>query len=153
MHIDPTADFLINVKQGHCERYASALALSLRSLGIPTRVIRGYRGADEVEAGKYVVRLDQAHSWVQVLVERDGQWYWLTLDPTPGLGPEANPLATSLDWLTGLEADEFWRRFVLNYNADAQRSAAHYIWQRLWQSRAACNLLWQAPAGFARAAG
>ena len=44
--IDPTADFLINVKQGHCERFAAALALSLRGLGIPTRVVKGYRGAE-----------------------------------------------------------------------------------------------------------
>src|SRR6266702_6139967 len=111
--------------------------------------IAGWEEAD----GKYVVRLDQAHSWVQALVEHEGQWYWLTLDPTPGQGQAANPLATWLDWLTGLDADEFWRRFVLNYNADAQSSAAHYIWQGLWQSRTACNLLWQAPAGFACAAG
>lgn len=150
--LDPTADFLINVKQGHCERYASALALSLRSLGIPTRVIRGYRGADEDEEGKVVVRLDQAHSWVQALVQYEDQWYWLTLDPTPGQGAAANPLATWLDWLSGLDADEFWRRFVLNYNAEAQSSAAYYIWQGLWQSPTARNLLWQAPTGFACAA-
>src|SRR5207253_2890265 len=29
--LDPTADFLLNVKEGHCERFAGALALSLRS--------------------------------------------------------------------------------------------------------------------------
>ena len=37
-------DFLVNVKQGHCERFASALALMLRSQGIPSRVVVGFRG-------------------------------------------------------------------------------------------------------------
>ena len=37
--IDPILDFLFHVKQGHCERYATALALMLRSVGIPARVV------------------------------------------------------------------------------------------------------------------
>jgi hypothetical protein len=147
--IDPTADFLLNVKVGHCERYAAALALSLRSLGVPARVVRGFHGATEEDEGKYVVRLDQAHSWVQVLVHENGQWSWLTLDPTPGQDAAANPLATWLDWLTGLEADEVWRRFVLNYNAEVQTNALYYLWQGVWQSPTARHLLWQVPTGLA----
>src|SRR5207237_10849123 len=142
-------DFLINVKQGHCEKFAGALALSLRGIGIPTRVIHGYRGVEEEGEGEYVVRLDQAHSWVQVLVQEDGQWYWLTLDPTPGFGDEVNPLATWLVWFMSLDAEQLWRRFVLNYNGEVQSSAMHYLWQGIWQSGLARNLLWQMPAGFA----
>jgi protein-glutamine gamma-glutamyltransferase len=147
--IDPTADFLINVKVGHCERYAAALALALRSLEIPTRIVRGYRGATEDGEGQYVVRLDQAHSWVQALIHEDGQWYWLTLDPTPGQEAAANPLVNWLDWLIGLEAEEVWRRFLLNYNAEVQHNALYYLWQGVWQSPTARHLLWQTPAGLA----
>ena len=42
--IDPGIDFLVNVREGHCERFASGLALSLRSLGIPARMVKGVRG-------------------------------------------------------------------------------------------------------------
>jgi hypothetical protein len=121
--LDPIADFLLNVKTGHCERFASALALALRSLGVPSRVIKGYRGADEEHAGEYVVRQDQAHSWVQVLV-RDGEgWAWLTLDPTPGDGDVTNPLTGWFGWLRDLDPEQLWRRYVLNYNGEVQSAA------------------------------
>ena len=47
-NLDPVEDFVINVKEGHCERYASALVLMLRTQGIPARLIKGYRGADSI---------------------------------------------------------------------------------------------------------
>jgi hypothetical protein len=149
--IDPAVDFLFNVKEGHCERFAAGLALSLRSLGIPARIIKGYRGAEEdEEPGKYVVRLDQAHSWVQVLVQADGGWYWLVLDPTPGNGASDNRLADWLSWLGGLDGVQLWNRFVMNYNADVQASTAHYLLQGLRQIPTG-PLLWQAPLGLAAA--
>jgi hypothetical protein len=145
--LDPTADFLLNVKAGHCERFAAGLALSLRGLGIPARIVKGYRGAEEEEQGKYVVRLDQAHSWVQVLVRGDDGWDWLTLDPTPGQGETRNPLTNWLAWMSELEPELLWRRFVLNYNGDVQLNTLHYIGQGIWQSPTGRNLLWQAPLG------
>ncbi len=68
MNLDPLADFLLNVKEGHCERFAGGLNLMLRSLGIPARVIKGYRGVEPLEEGRYLVRQRQAHSWVQALM-------------------------------------------------------------------------------------
>src|SRR5262249_52864770 len=59
--LDPVMDFLLNVKQGHCERYAAALTLMLRSQDIPARVVKGFRGADHLGDGAYVVRQSQAH--------------------------------------------------------------------------------------------
>jgi transglutaminase-like putative cysteine protease len=111
--IDPVLDFLINVKQGHCERYAAALALMLRSLGVPARVVKGFRGCDHLGKGQYVVRHSHAHAWVEILVPHEPergvrgeaaaraagletgvkgqrrtpgrflQYDWLTLDATP----------------------------------------------------------------------
>jgi len=49
-------DFLLNVKQGHCERFAGALALMLRSQGVQARVVAGFRGAEHKGDGQYVIR-------------------------------------------------------------------------------------------------
>jgi protein-glutamine gamma-glutamyltransferase len=89
--LDPVVDFLVNRKQGHCQYFASALTLLLRSIEIPARTVNGFKGGDWNDlAGVLTVRQKHAHSWVEVLV---GQQYrrtqgllpvWLTLDPTPG---------------------------------------------------------------------
>jgi protein-glutamine gamma-glutamyltransferase len=87
--IDPVLDFLINRKEGHCEYFASALALLLRSVDIPARVVNGFKGGDWNELTRVMtVRQKHAHSWVEAYVDRtpgpDVFPIWLTLDPTPG---------------------------------------------------------------------
>src|SRR5262249_9554344 len=68
--IDPTLDFLMNTKSGHCNRFASGLALMLRSLGIPCQLVSGYRGVELRSDGTYEVRQCQAHTWVEAIIER-----------------------------------------------------------------------------------
>jgi transglutaminase-like putative cysteine protease len=133
--IDPVLDFLINVKQGHCERYAAALALMLRSVGIPARVIKGFRGCDSLGDGHYVVRHSHAHAWVETLVphvpsvgeaqaplRRTPLYDWLTLDPTP---PEPMASARRLS-MTRLWEEvqrfclQWWRALIVEYNGDQQ---------------------------------
>jgi len=76
---DPIASF-IRSKRGHCELYASTLALAARSLGIPARVVNGYSGGEWNEMGGfYLVRQQHAHSWVEAWI--DG--HWRQFDPTP----------------------------------------------------------------------
>jgi hypothetical protein len=79
-------DFLVNRKRGHCEYFASALALLLRSIDIPARVINGFKGGDWNELTQSMnVRQKHAHSWVEAYVDQVGQTpVWITLDPTPG---------------------------------------------------------------------
>ncbi|MBL8891076.1 MAG: DUF3488 domain-containing protein [Planctomycetaceae bacterium] len=97
--LDPVEDFVANYRQGHCELYASALCLMLRSLEIPARVVVGYRTAyyNDV-AGHYLVQEKHAHSWVEAYLPPlsltdlkslkdkglagDGG-AWLRLDATP----------------------------------------------------------------------
>jgi hypothetical protein len=125
--LDPVMDFLINTKQGHCERFASALALMLRSQGIPSRIVVGFRGAAETVNGAYVIRRNQAHAWVQMWTP--GQW--ITLDPTPGAGCSA-PIPYSLWewWQDGQRTgQELWGGLVVNYNAEEQAD----LWTR-WGS-------------------
>ncbi|MFO1093405.1 MAG: transglutaminaseTgpA domain-containing protein [Planctomycetaceae bacterium] len=84
-NVDPVVDFLSNRKRGHCEYYASALALLLRVAGIPSRVVSGFKGGDfNVTTGVFEVRQLHAHLWVEAF---DGR-YWVPLDPTPGARDE-----------------------------------------------------------------
>ena len=131
--LDPVMDFLVNVRQGHCERYATALALMLRSVGIPSRIVKGYHGAEHEGEGVYVVRHNEAHAWVEILVPRSGatpdDFDWLTLDPTPAdaaLAP-ARFSAAHLWQELRQNAGELWRTLIVDYNADEQAD----LWTRL----------------------
>ena len=78
--VDPLVDFLVNRKQGHCEYFASALVIMLRSQNIPARMVSGFKGGQyNSGTGRYEVRQLHAHAWVEALI--DGQWQ--PLDPTP----------------------------------------------------------------------
>jgi hypothetical protein len=151
-NVDPVVDFLLNVKKGHCERYASGLVLMLRSLGIPSRVIKGFRGCNYSDNGSYVIRNNQAHSWVEVLVPQlssDGTFRqdkvsgrpifdWLTLDPTPDTELLENQKFSFLrmiaEWVDRAKA--FWRDMIVDYNADQQAE----FWYRLFPEMSNTNL-------------
>jgi transglutaminase-like putative cysteine protease len=79
-NVDPLEDFLFNRKKGHCEYFASALAVMLRGVGIPSRVISGFKGGQfNPHTGRFEVRQLHAHAWVEAWVEGG----WVALDPTP----------------------------------------------------------------------
>jgi transglutaminase-like putative cysteine protease len=75
---DPLADFLFDRRAGHCEDFATALAVLLRARQIPARVVVGFHGGERA-AGEYLVRAGDAHAWVEA--EVDG--HLLRLDATP----------------------------------------------------------------------
>jgi hypothetical protein len=116
---DPLAEFLFVRKRGHCEYFASSMAIMLRTLAIPSRVVNGFRTTEFNDVtGNYVIRASSAHSWVEVFFPGYG---WITFDPTPGaqLGS-----ATGWDRLS-LYVDamaSFWREWVVNYDASHQKS-------------------------------
>ena len=58
--LDPVEDFLVNRKSGHCEYFASALALLLRSVGIRSRVVNGFKGGDWNELTEALERAAEA---------------------------------------------------------------------------------------------
>ncbi|MEK7793252.1 MAG: transglutaminase domain-containing protein, partial [Candidatus Hydrogenedentota bacterium] len=77
----PVDDFILNVKRGHCELYASALALMVRNLEIPARLANGYRGGTFDPSDRaYTVTQDMAHVWVEVYFPNHG---WVIFDPSP----------------------------------------------------------------------
>ena len=123
--IDPLADFLMNVKEGHCERYASGLVLMLRAVGIPARLVKGFHGLDKDENGDVHVRYTHAHSWVEALVpnpDGKGGEVWLTLDPTPSQTVKATGIQAWLEWCNDrfAEARRSFRRNVVEFDVDAQ---------------------------------
>ena len=78
---DPIDTFLFETRHGHCEYFASAMALLLRTQGVPTRVVNGFLGGEYNPSGGYwVVRQSHAHAWVEALDERKR---WHRLDGTP----------------------------------------------------------------------
>jgi transglutaminase-like putative cysteine protease len=140
--IDPVLDFLINIKQGHCERFAAALALMLRSVGIPARVVKGFRGCDSQGDGQYLVRHSHAHAWVEILVPR-GTWNtydWLTLDATPP-APATSVHRHSFSFLwddVGRFCLQWWRALIVEYDGDEQAG----LWEMLISVRP-LSLLWK----------
>jgi hypothetical protein len=79
--LDPVLEFLTVSHEGHCEYFASALALLARSIGIPTRMVLGYRVGERSPVGShYVVRRRNAHAWVEAYLPSGA---WAIVDPTP----------------------------------------------------------------------
>ncbi len=82
-------DVFLNTKIGYCEHFASAMALMLRTVGVPARMVVGYLGGDYNPNGDYyLVRQRSAHAWVEAYVGGG----WLRLDPTP---PDQGPASAA----------------------------------------------------------
>ena len=78
---DPLDHFLFESKRGHCEFYSTAMAIMLRTLGVPSRNVTGFAGATYNRFGSfYAVRQGDAHSWVEAYIDGHG---WTRFDPTP----------------------------------------------------------------------
>jgi transglutaminase-like putative cysteine protease len=79
--VDPLYYFLFKSKKGYCEFFASAMGDMLRSLGIPTRLVNGFGpGQFDATVNSYVVRGQDAHTWVEAYFPRYG---WIPFEPTP----------------------------------------------------------------------
>jgi protein-glutamine gamma-glutamyltransferase len=84
----PLAAFLFEDESGYCQQFAGTMALMLRMVGIPSRVVSGFApGSLDEERGVYEVRDTDAHSWVEVYFRGIG---WVTFDPTPTAAPAAS---------------------------------------------------------------
>ena len=122
---DPLADFLFNVKTGHCEYFSTAMTVLLRTHGIPARVVNGFLPGEYNEtAGAYTVRQSDAHSWVEVYFPETRSW--VTFDPTPSAGriePVRTGLAAQLQKY-GEALELLWFQYVVGYDKQEQRSLA-----------------------------
>jgi protein-glutamine gamma-glutamyltransferase len=119
---DPVLHFLTITRKGHCEYFASAMVLLLRSVGIPSRVVGGYAGGEWNELGRYfLVRQSDAHTWVEAWIEDRG---WVAFDPTPAaLVQEGASLRSRLVRMLDLMAYR-WYYWVLDYDLGKQVALA-----------------------------
>ncbi len=113
--------FINRTKRGHCELFATAMALMLRTQGVPTRVVRGYRGGEWREAdATYTIRANMAHLWVEVWFPGQG---WVIFDPSPRSNDASR---TTLEMVSlflsraALKTKMFWFQEVLGFDRGAQ---------------------------------
>ena len=123
---DPLADFLFVRKEGYCEYFASAMAVMLRAIGIPSRVATGFQsGYFNDVSGLNVVRASDAHAWVEAWLPTrpdspDGfeEGAWTTFDPTPPAS--GAPIALSRFDMVLDAMDNTWRDWVISYDLSHQ---------------------------------
>ena len=121
---DPLAHFLFETRAGHCEYFASAMAIMLRTLGIPSREVNGFLPGEYNDlGGDYIVRASDAHSWVEVYFPGNG---WQVFDPTPSSIEGGNSLWTRLgmyiDWM-----QITWNEWVIGYDFSHQVTLAQNL--------------------------
>ncbi len=114
---DPLANFLFVRRSGHCEYFASAMTIMLRSIGIPARYATGFLPGEYNDVGgDYIIRESDAHAWVEVYFPSYG---WITFDPTPpGEGEHSGffgRLSMYWDWFQFT-----WGEWVINYDFSHQ---------------------------------
>jgi protein-glutamine gamma-glutamyltransferase len=131
---DPLAHFLFVTRAGHCEYFASAMAIMLRTLDIASREVNGFLPGEYNDvAGDYIVRASDAHSWVEAYFPGSG---WLTFDPTPAAVQSAgffSRVGMYLDW-----AELTWSEWVINYDFAHQIRMAQNVQRgsRTWTESA-----------------
>ena len=114
-------DFVTNRRRGHCQTFATAMALLLREVGVPTRFVTGFLGGEIGAFGRYVlVRGQNVHAWVEAWCGPSKGW--VTFDPTPVGGQprlERVPVSQRLRQVTdGLEF--VYDRFILSFGQGDQ---------------------------------
>ena len=76
-------DCFLEIRQGYCEYFATAMVMLLREMGIPARYVLGYLEGRQDEEGVWTVDRSAQHAWVEVYFPGHG---WVEFDPTPGNG-------------------------------------------------------------------
>lgn len=120
--LDPLEEFLFVRRSGNCEYFAASLAVMLRSVGIPARVVGGFQRGEWNPYGRYfMVRMKDAHSWVEAFFDGAG---WVTLDPSPRAAAEEAQGGPST-WTLYVDAMRMrWYRYVVNWSLRDQVSVA-----------------------------
>lgn len=85
---DYVDQFLFTTKRGYCDNFSTSMVVMLRTLGIPSRWVKGFTGGDFVRYSDnssnkqlYEITNNNAHSWVEVFFPNQG---WVPFEPTKG---------------------------------------------------------------------
>jgi len=116
-------NFLTDSRAGHCEYFATATTLLLRSLGVPARYATGYSVQEFSRLdGRYVVRRSHAHAWAQAYVGGT----WVDVDTTPAIWAEAE--AEHASWLRPLYDRLSWIWYRYNvWRASGEDAVGHWL--------------------------
>jgi transglutaminase-like putative cysteine protease len=116
-------EFLFENRAGHCEFFATSMAILCRLQGVPARVVNGFYTDEISPLGNYfMVRQEHAHAWVEVF---DPGLGWVSFDPTPpsgiGIGRfEKNSLLQRFQYFADIIKTQWYDR-VVDYNFFKQR--------------------------------
>ncbi len=77
---DPVDYFLFDLKADFCEYFASSMAVLLREVGVPARIVEGFTAGELDITNRYAVKELNAHAWVEVYFPQYG---WIEFEPTP----------------------------------------------------------------------
>lgn len=129
---DPLAEFLFDVREGHCEYFATAMVVMLRTLGIPARIVNGFQMGEYNDINRlFIVRESDAHSWVEVYFPRTGSW--VEFDPTPPAGindySQGGLFAQLRKYMDAMEV--FWLDYIVTLDSEEQASIMSNIQQKL----------------------
>lgn len=87
-----------NAPKGYSQYFGSALAVMLRSVGVPARMVAGYAVGEYIpEEKRFLIRDTDRHGWAQVYFPGYG---WIDIEATPGYPAVGR----------GVTVDEFARR-------------------------------------------
>lgn len=135
LSLDPLEDFIKNSRTGHCEFFAGALAMMLRSVGIGSHVVVGFKADASSEGADIQVRQSDAHAWVEAFLPPEhlkeqlngscAAWWkdggWLRLDPTPAARDTVGERSVSFRLSDINEKIQLlWSNYVLNMNSSKQ---------------------------------
>ena len=122
---DNLGEFLLGTGAGHCEYFATTLALLLRTQDVPCRVVGGYLVHETTADGAArIARARDAHAWVEVLAE-DGSWH--TFDATPAADVMRATAGQQGFWGGALaDIEELWAQ-VASFDDDARADLLHAL--------------------------
>lgn len=127
--VNSLEDFLFKTKLGFCEHYASAAALMLRYLDVPSRVVVGYQGGELNRAGNFwTVKQQDAHAWVEYLNENN---VWVLFDPVSAIAPDRIAVGATF-FMTSSGKGQLWKQLSKKFEIFDKISAfleiSNYRW-------------------------
>lgn len=144
---DPVVEFVMNRREGHCQYFASALGLMLRSAGIPARLVTGFKGGEALDDGALSVEKRFAHVWVEAWI--DGS-RWVTFDATPEqerdqsvseIGNKRNFLTSLISRISGV-----WETNILEVSLERQESTIYQPLREIGESTVqSAREFWNSP--------
>jgi transglutaminase-like putative cysteine protease len=128
------SEFLFSVRKGNCEYFATAAAVLLRHVGIPSRLVTGFLADEWNEFGSFFdVRQGQAHAWTEAYVEGMG---WVALDATPPQGVFTTQAGEIFQQFRRYfdAAQLRWYRNIIGYDNFLQKNT-FYRFQLSWKKQ------------------